>query len=57
MACIIIRLIYETCYTDYHQAESLTEEQIARFREAFAVFVGLHILHVTLSTSTNSLLL
>ena len=30
MVCIIIRLIYETCYTDYSQAESLTEEQIAQ---------------------------
>lgn len=28
-------------YTNYLQAESLTEEQIARFREAFAVFVSL----------------
>ena len=49
MVCIMIRLVYETCYTDYSQAESLTEEQIARFREAFAVFVGLHFLHITLS--------
>lgn len=34
-----IQLIHD--YTNYLQAESLTEEQIARFREAFAVFVSL----------------
>lgn len=56
MVCIKYQLWYAHCQTDYFQADSLTEEQIARFREAFAVFVGLHFLHITLSMSTDSLL-